>query len=279
MQSNWDKFRFILAVAEHGSLSGAARELSVSHATVLRKIKDAEEELSCTLFIKSLAGYTLTETGHAAIADLKAMETLAQEAQRKLTGTKDQLHGSLRITLPIALTRSPLMDCLANFTNMYPNLTLDLSANDSEHDLDKNQADVAIRFSNTPPDHLIGFCLGNVNSAVYGRVDNSDIGNTKWVGWNNSSLNDEDPDDADYQALTDSGLLKVAAVETGLGLGRLPIFLAKNSPHLVQLFEFPELPVRDLWVLYHADLKGVARIAILTKHLRNYLDIASWNKP
>ena len=35
---NWDDLRFVLAVAETGTVSGAARLLGVNHATVLRRV-------------------------------------------------------------------------------------------------------------------------------------------------------------------------------------------------------------------------------------------------
>ena len=41
--SNWDNLRYVLTVAEHGSLSAAARALGVNHATVLRRVSAFEE--------------------------------------------------------------------------------------------------------------------------------------------------------------------------------------------------------------------------------------------
>ena len=37
-QMNWDDIRYVIAVADHGSVAAAARALSVNHATVLRRI-------------------------------------------------------------------------------------------------------------------------------------------------------------------------------------------------------------------------------------------------
>lgn len=35
---NWDDLRFVLAVADQGSVSAAARDIGVTHATVLRRV-------------------------------------------------------------------------------------------------------------------------------------------------------------------------------------------------------------------------------------------------
>ena len=57
MRDNWDDLRYVLAVAEEGSVSGAARRLGVNHATVLRRIAAFEEAADLSLFEKGPQGY------------------------------------------------------------------------------------------------------------------------------------------------------------------------------------------------------------------------------
>ena len=59
----WDDLRYVLAVAEAGSLAGAARELRVNHSTVLRRIAAFEQQLALRLFERLPTGYVLTKTG------------------------------------------------------------------------------------------------------------------------------------------------------------------------------------------------------------------------
>ena len=61
--SNWDDFRFFLAVARRGTLSAAARDLSVNHATVLRRLRALEQTLETALFDRRPDGYGLTRRG------------------------------------------------------------------------------------------------------------------------------------------------------------------------------------------------------------------------
>ena len=42
---NWDDYRYVLSVARLGSVSAAARELGVNHATVLRRVAAVEAHL------------------------------------------------------------------------------------------------------------------------------------------------------------------------------------------------------------------------------------------
>ena len=50
MRENWDDLRFVLAVAEEGTVSAAARRLRVNHATVLRRVAAYEAATGLVLF-------------------------------------------------------------------------------------------------------------------------------------------------------------------------------------------------------------------------------------
>jgi molybdenum-dependent DNA-binding transcriptional regulator ModE len=60
---DWDLYRFFVAAAEEGSLSGAAERLRVSEPTVGRKITELEAMLGCSLFLRSTRGLVLTQAG------------------------------------------------------------------------------------------------------------------------------------------------------------------------------------------------------------------------
>jgi DNA-binding transcriptional LysR family regulator len=75
----WDDFKYFLAVARSGSLTGAARALKTSAATVGRRIMTLEARLGARLFDRGQTGYALTDSGEA--IRLKAEEILAQRDQ------------------------------------------------------------------------------------------------------------------------------------------------------------------------------------------------------
>src|SRR5687768_8187962 len=68
---DWDDLRVALAVADAGSLAGAARALNVNHTTALRRLDALEARLNTRLFERQRGGYLPTEAG----------ELLAQEAR------------------------------------------------------------------------------------------------------------------------------------------------------------------------------------------------------
>jgi DNA-binding transcriptional LysR family regulator len=60
---DWDDLRFFLAIARHGSLTAAARELRVAQSTVGRRLASLEANLGVRLLHRTPEGYTLTLAG------------------------------------------------------------------------------------------------------------------------------------------------------------------------------------------------------------------------
>lgn len=60
---HWDEIRTAFYVARAGTVSGAAEELGVHHATVIRHIDSLESLLGVKLFQRHARGYTATEAG------------------------------------------------------------------------------------------------------------------------------------------------------------------------------------------------------------------------
>ena len=53
---NWDNLRYVLMVANRGSIAAAARELKVNRTTVLRRINQFQENLNCRIFDRGSKG-------------------------------------------------------------------------------------------------------------------------------------------------------------------------------------------------------------------------------
>jgi DNA-binding transcriptional LysR family regulator len=60
---NWEDFQYLLAIARAGTLSGAARELSVDQATVSRRLFSLEAELDVRLVDRLPREARLTSVG------------------------------------------------------------------------------------------------------------------------------------------------------------------------------------------------------------------------
>src|SRR5688572_30945956 len=95
---DWDDLRYVLAVTEAGSLSGAARKLGVNHTTVLRRVGHFERRLGLRLFERLPTGYVLTAGGEELIAASRQIEATVTTLERKLAGQDLRLEGTVRVT-------------------------------------------------------------------------------------------------------------------------------------------------------------------------------------
>src|SRR5882724_8921932 len=85
---DWDDFRFVLAIVRGGTVSAAARQLGVDHATVIRRVDRLERHLSAKLFDRRKTGYLLTEAGQRVADSAEAMESTIVANQEAVGGSR-----------------------------------------------------------------------------------------------------------------------------------------------------------------------------------------------
>ena len=124
---DWDDLRYVLAVADAGSLAGAARRLGVNHTTVLRRVAAFEEQLGLRLFERLPTGYMLTAGGEQVIAAARGIDVAVTTLERKLAGQDLRLAGSVRVTTTDTLMGSILPDILTEFRDSYPGIQVEIA--------------------------------------------------------------------------------------------------------------------------------------------------------
>ncbi|EPC01014.1 hypothetical protein L861_10605 [Litchfieldella anticariensis FP35 = DSM 16096] len=269
----WEDLRIVLAIAETGSLSGAARKLRLSHATIFRRLGDIERRLGVALFERFRSGYAATTAGEDLAATAARVEEEVLSAERRVVGRDLQLSGSVRVTTTDTLLMGLLTPIFADFRRAHPDIMLEVVVSNQLFNLSKRDADVAVRPSSAPPEVLVGRRVGSIAQAVYGRVgvygdrqgyDADWVGPDAHLGY--AALDAWMADngvDGQCRYRVDSMLGMFQAVRAGMGLAVLPCYLADADSMLTRVSDLiPEL-CTDLWLLTHPDLRRVARIRAL----------------
>ena len=151
----------VLALVRGRSLAKAADLLRVDVSTVFRSIRRMEAALGTALFVKSRKGYIPTGTAQALAEQAERAEQALDAARVALEHGEQVVSGTVRLTCTDAVLHSLLLPALADFMPAYPALSLELATSNTFANLSRRDADLALRLTNSPPEHLVGRCLGS----------------------------------------------------------------------------------------------------------------------
>lgn len=280
MNDNWDDLRYFLALAREGSVSGAARQLGVQHTTVARRIQSLEKHYAIRLFDRTSHGYSLSADAHTLVAKAEAAEAAILQVQRSLQATDRRLAGAIRLTLPGGLYEPILAEDIADFCRHYPDIELELQVTKGLMNLAGREADIAVRFTATPPESLVGREIFKLRHGIYCSKTltercPSDIPLVLWgsdielPAWAREYF-----PEARVGLRVDTLPSMYAAVAAGMGVARMPCYYP-NSRNAAQVMLLPyELPRSGwgLWVLNHIDLRRTPRVQVLKNYLINVLE-------
>ncbi|MFO1379142.1 MAG: LysR family transcriptional regulator [Chitinivorax sp.] len=278
--NDWDDLRFFLALAQTGSLSMAARLLAVNHSTVSRRIATLEERYGVRLFDRQPTGVMLTPAGALILEYAEEIDLKYKAVDRLIHGQDYRLSGPLSITMPHDLACFCVIPFLEEFSAEYPEIELKLLLGTSLKDLNAREADIAIRLTASPPQHLVGTKVAALRHGVYQSTQyspNAD-GSEKVIIWNHEI---EKPfwvashfPSARVALRVDDLSSMYAAVRAGLGIARMPCYF----PDAIRA---DDIKRRDMilpnsswgvWILSHTDLRTTARVGAFRKFLKQMLE-------
>lgn len=256
---DWQDVRVFLALARHGSLSAAARALSVNHATISRRIQSLESSMGEKLVERRPEGYVLTSAGTRAMEVASEMESAAQTLGRG--DINDSLKGLVRVNAPPGLAQGFLIAHLAKLPSLHPGLDIDLAIDLRSISLDRHQADIAIRISRPLDGDFIARPLGYMDFGFYGsdeiclRVEeggppsfitfdeeNSDIPDAVWLAKHFPRTR--------ISFRTNNHVAQAQAAKCGAGLALLPHYIGRKESGLRQCQWQSEMPPsREIWLL------------------------------
>lgn len=280
MDVAWDDLRTVMVLVRHGSLAAAAAELGVNYTTVARRVRRAEAALDQRLFERLADGYRPTEAAHLIAAHAGRMETAEQGLLRQLQGRDTALSGPLTITAPQLLLATFLSPVLDTFETRYPEVELHIRASNELLDLSRREADLAIRISNDPGDTLTGLRLLRQQNASFAHPDLAarlTEDPSQMVNWIVYAAHTALPRNISpiypnhrIRFRFDDMAAMAGAAQAGLGVVRMPLFLGRSLPDLVQVPILPPRPYMDIWVVGHPDVWPSAKLRAFRDILVGY---------
>jgi DNA-binding transcriptional LysR family regulator len=161
------RIELLVRAAEAGSFARAARSLDLTPSAVSHAIADLEKGLGLSLFHRTTRQLRLTEGGEEIYE--RGCELLRQlaELESSTRKTSERVTGTLRVGLPIPLSRNVIMPRLPEFLRRHPQLRLECHVQSQPKDMHAEGVDVLIRISEPPVSNLIARKIGQMRHAVY----------------------------------------------------------------------------------------------------------------
>jgi DNA-binding transcriptional LysR family regulator len=281
----WDSLRFFLELSRAGKLTMAARRLGVDHTTVSRRVQALEKGLEAQLFLRTAAGFTLTEAGRLLLPQAEAMESAFSAIEQARQGHKDSLSGQVRIGVTEGYGTVMLAPQLAEFTRRYPNLGIDLLAAPRTQQLSRREADIVITLDRPERGPFIITKLTDYVLRLYASADylqqhapisaREDLRSHAFVSYIDDLLFskellllDEIGKPGHVALRSTSILAQQQATAAGAGVAMLPSFCADADPRLRRVLGDDVRFTRTFWMLIPIELKDIARMKTTWNYLR-----------
>lgn len=273
----------VLALVRGGTLAEAAQRTRSDPSTVFRALQRLEKNLGQRLFERSRLGYLPVDAAQDIARHAERIEVELEAARAAASGALGAVSGRVRLTTTDSVLRGLVMPCLPSLARAHPLLQLDLRATNELLSLSRRDADIALRATPRPPEHLVGRELGRIQFVVAGLRGGSTrrqpaLEAQDWIApdeampdhpsvrWRRKQLPKLVP-----RHLVDGIVGVVDAINAGLGIGVVPQFMLAVEPQMKALTEPLEGCESMLWLLAHPESRHLRRIAAVYQHLGDTL--------
>ena len=140
-----DSLRIFVITRRKGSLSAAARSLSLSPATISRRISALEEELGVQLVDRTSRNLKVTEAGHAFLEHAEVVLEAMAQAEEAARQSKQAPEGRLRVHSRTQIGLRVIAPLLPRFVQRYPDIHVEIELSEHPVNLVEQDFDVDIR--------------------------------------------------------------------------------------------------------------------------------------
>lgn len=151
------QLQFFVAAAEAGSVSGAARALSISQSSVTEAIRALEDDLGVTLFDRQARGLEITHKGSLFLRHARQILADVSTARMAFRTPDEEAGGRLALGVTSLVAGYVLSDILSRFRRAHPKVDLSVIEDDGgylQHLLIGGELDVAVLLTSSIRDRM-----------------------------------------------------------------------------------------------------------------------------
>ncbi|MEX1366476.1 MAG: LysR family transcriptional regulator [Nannocystaceae bacterium] len=293
---DWNDLKVFLAAYREGSIGRAAEALGMSGSTVSRRLGALEEAVGQTLFVRTPEGLVPTDAGRHAHAAAEETERSATRLET-LVGSQDSPRGNVRVSVSAELLHTVIVPNWLEFSQQYPEISIELVESAGLVDLERWEADIAVRPVRPASGDLVVTKIRNTEVGLFGARrllqqrgvapdDHPALEHAAaeqwpdwpWIDWaeDRAHLSMAQlrqhlyPQARVVLRATNMETMRVSAA-AGIGLVLIPSYFGLVTPGLVQL-PAPQLPPpRPVYMVGHSATRNTARVDAVWSYLVDLL--------
>lgn len=269
---DWNQLKAFLETAETGSLSAAARKLGLTQPTLSRQVAAIEQRMGVTLFERVGKSMALTPTGLDLLEHARAMGAAADSLQLAASGRSKTVGGVVTVSATEGVATHFLAPLVRQLREKEPTILIEVVVTDTQSDLLRREADIAIRHVKPEQPDLIARLVREAEAHFYASEDwvrvhghprrAEEAAHLPFVGADRSGhflaflrqhglpLSEEN-----FSCYADHAMTQWALVRQGMGIGAMADEIARDTPGVVRVLDDVP-PVRfPIWLVTHRELR------------------------
>jgi DNA-binding transcriptional LysR family regulator len=261
---HWDDLRVLLSLIRAANLQEAAAQLGVDRSTISRRITALEQILGATLFTRTREGMRPTATAQRLRAHAETVEAGVIALRNAAAVGDAEPAGHIRIATTEAMATYVVEQGLLGVTEQYPDVSIELLAGNKPVDVERGEADLALRLSPIRQASLRVRCLARVGIGLFaspGYLQSRGISRSRALDGHDLLL-----PTGELARLPESRWLAsrrnvrialrsnsmpalVAAAVAGRGIVALGLGWGDRVPGLERMLVLDQIPPRAIWLV------------------------------
>lgn len=269
-------------VARHGGFGKASRAAGRPKATLSRRVAELEASLDLRLFERGARDLRLTEEGRALFERTSQLLTEIDETTAEIASGGQNARGRLRISAPLLFSQTAMGKLAAGFARKYPEVRLEVTAEDRAVDMVEEAYDLVIRVNPEPDESLVGRVFLRDRLVVVASPDLPRPTDDRTVpavirgpgneaqSWNVMATTGRASISVNPLLSLSSLVMVRDAVRMGVGAARLPISLVSHDLADGTLVHWGDVEGSEisLWTLYPTRRLLSTRVSAFLDHLK-----------
>ena len=152
---------FFALLIKQGSMTATAQELGLTPPAVSKRLALIEKRLGVKLLQRTTRQISLTPEGETYLTEGAHVLANLEELERSVSGSRNTPKGIIKIGATLGFGRRYIAQAIAKFSDLYPEVEVQLTLNDRPINLVEKGLDVVIRFGELPDVRLTARLLAN----------------------------------------------------------------------------------------------------------------------